>query len=65
MSLIKKLHEEMNRVRELITEYEKIREGYLGAQVMKADIALAEEAIGEGDMAKMLVSLKRLQDCTG
>ena len=51
----------MNRVREIIAEYEQLPAGQYAAAVMKADIILAEDAIATGDTIAMMRSLESLR----
>lgn len=66
-NLIEGLHKEMNRVRELITEYEMLPDGvgFMGASVMKACIKQAEKAMEENDIVAELRAYEELKDCTG
>lgn len=59
------LLEEMNRVRELIKEYEAIDMGFVAAALMKQGIVNAENAIGSGDVVAMLVAYEDLKGYTG
>ncbi len=55
---------QMNRVKDLITEYNK-QSGSIGiieVSHMKTDIKNAEEAISQGDPTLMLMSFKKLKD---
>lgn len=61
MNLIEGLQEEMNRVREIVTEYEAIPAGRFAAEMMKNAIKQAEETIATGDTIEMMRSLKSLQ----
>jgi hypothetical protein len=58
---------EMNRVRKLITEYERLPDnaGFFGASIMKVTIKNAEKAISDGDVVELLVAYKQLQEHTG
>jgi len=66
-NLMEGLLDEMNRVRELITEYKSLpnNAGFIGASFMQIDIQKAEKAISSGDVVEMLVAYKSLQECTG
>lgn len=67
MNLIEGLHSEMNRVREIIKEYEHPSlngAGIIATTMMKADIKNAERAIAEGDIVQELFAYKKLQSYT-
>lgn len=66
-NLIEGLHSEMNRVRELVKEYEALPDGvgFMGASIMKAFLQQAEKAIEEGDIVAELRAHQSLKDCTG
>ena len=55
-NLIEGLFDEMNRVREIITEYKELPggAGKFAATVMEIEIQNAENAIKQGDVIKML-----------
>lgn len=53
-NLIQGLLDEMERVREIQAEYEKIPEGTIAATFMEADLSEAEEAYSIGDAIEML-----------
>lgn len=55
-NLMAGLLEEMNRVREIITEYESLPKGagVFAATAMKNNIKLAEKAISSNDIVEML-----------
>jgi len=61
MNLIEGLQSEMNRVREIIAEYETIPAGQFAAALMKADIEIAENAIATGNTITMMRVLKELK----
>ncbi len=64
-NLMDGLLSEMNRVREIIKEYEHPAlkgAGNIAAYMMKMDIANAEKCIGEGDTIQMLVSYSKLKE---
>jgi len=61
MNLIEGLHEEMDRVREIIKEYEAIPAGAFAAAMMKASIKRAENTIDTGDTIAMMKSLEDLK----
>ncbi len=66
MNLIEGIQEEMNRVRELRTQYAVIGpSGIFGCSMIDAEIKLAEKAVAESDIVEMLKSCKRLQGITG
>ena len=64
-NLMEGLLSEMNRVRELITEYENLPggAGFFGATMMKAEIKRAEYAISSNDVIAMLRSYEELKSC--
>ena len=66
-NLIEGLLEEMNRVRELIKEYESLPDnaGWFGSNMMKAAIKQAEDAMAKGDVVAELKAYQELKDCTG
>ena len=62
MNLIEGLQEEMNRNRELLSEYQAIGPaGAFGAAFIKQDIAFAENAITTGDTIRMMKSYSKLK----
>lgn len=64
-NLMDGLFSEMNRVREIITEYEHPAlegAGALAAMFMKQDIASAENSIKENDVIKMLQAYSKLKE---
>lgn len=64
-NLMDGLLSEMNRVREIIKEYESPElkgAGAFAASFMKADIKNAEKIIGQGDVIKMLSIYSKLKD---
>ncbi len=65
--LMSAILDEMNRVRELITEYESLpnNAGVLGAMFMKNTIGLSERAISSGNVVDMLVQYEELKSHTG
>ncbi len=66
MNLIEGIQSEMNRVRELRTQYAAIGpSGIFGRSLIDAEIKLAEKAIAESDVVEMLKSYKTLQGFTG
>ena len=56
---------EMNRVRELITEYKRLPNGVgnIGAALLANNIQMAERAISSGDVIEMLVQYDKLKQC--
>ena len=64
-NLIEGLLSEMNRVREIIIEYEDPSlkgAGMIAASMMKGAIKNAENSIKENDVIKMMVCYTRLQE---
>ena len=64
-NLMDGLMSEINRVREIIKEYEHPSlngAGLLAASIMKSEIQQAEEAIKEGDAIKMIVAYRTLKE---
>ena len=64
-NLMDGLFSEMNRVREIIKEYEDPSlkgAGMLAASMMKGAIKNAENSIKENDVIKMMVCYTRLQE---
>jgi len=61
------LLKEMNRVRELILEYEALPGGvgFISSSIMKISITMAEKSIIENDVVKMVVAYEDLKKCTG
>ena len=66
-NLIEGLHEEMNRVRELINEYERLPDGvgFIGASIMRASIKMAEKSLESGDVVAELRAYEDLKKFTG
>lgn len=64
-NLMDGLLEEMNRVRELITEYKSLPQGVgiIGAALMTGHIKMAENAISNNDVVEMLVQYEKLKSC--
>lgn len=64
MNLIQGLFIEMNRVSELIKEYESLPNGagMIGAALMRIEILKAEKAITENDVLKLLMSYASLKE---
>jgi len=63
-NLIEGLQEQMNRVRELLKEYEEIGPaGVFGTIMLKAEIKNAEASIASGDTIRMLQCYESLKMC--
>ena len=62
MNLIEGLQEEIDRVREVIKEYEKIPAGAFAATMMKRSIKNAENLIAKGDTIGIMHALNELQE---
>ena len=62
-NLMDGLLEEMNRVREIIAEYESLPNGAGGfaAAIMKADIKRTEKSISDNDVVAMLREYSQLK----
>jgi hypothetical protein len=62
-NLMQGLCEEIDRVKEIVKEYESIPNGAgrFAAAFMKQDISLAEKARNQGDVIKMMYSYKKLK----
>ena len=62
-NLMEGLLSEMNRVRDLIVEYNNLPGGVgiFGASLMKINIQKAEKAISSGDVIQMMVCYKELK----
>jgi len=62
-NLMHGLCEEIDRVKEIVKEYEAIPSGAgrFAAALMKQDISLAEKARNQGDVIKMMSSYKKLK----
>lgn len=67
VNLSSAIFDEMNRVRELIKEYESLPDGagFFGASTMKVSIQRAEKAISDSDVVAILVAYEDLKNCTG
>lgn len=61
-NLMDGLFDEMNRVRELITEYKSYPGGMLAASLMQISINEAEAAIKSNDVVQMLLKYTALKD---
>jgi len=64
-NLMDGLFDEMNRVRELIKEYQQLPNGVgnIGSALMKANIDNAERSIRNNDVVEMLVCYEQLKSC--
>lgn len=63
-NLIDGLFSEMNRVRDIIKEYEApylVGAGMLAARIMKSSIQEAENSIAENDIIKMMKAYENLK----
>lgn len=62
-NLMNGLLNEMNRVRELITQYEALPNGVgmFGVTTMKSSIKMAEKSISNGDIIEMLKQYENLK----
>lgn len=65
MSLIKSIHKEMDRCRELKKLYNGIPAGFIGASMIDLAIKGAEKAIEENDPIEMLMSYEELKKIKG
>jgi len=65
-NLMDGLLSEMNRVRELITEYKSLPNGagMFGATIMKHQIEAAERSISSGDVVDMMLQYQKLKSFT-
>jgi hypothetical protein len=65
MNLVQGLIIQINRCKEdLLPAYDEIGSaGIFGATMIRATIAKAEKALGEGDTLEMLACYKELEDC--
>lgn len=62
MNLIEGLHNEMDRVRGIIKEYDAIPAGAFAAGFMKQSIKNAENMIATGDTVGMMKALNDLKE---
>jgi len=60
--LIKGLHDQIIRNKELLTMYEETPTGIFGAHFIRQSIQDGEEALESGDAIKMIFAYKRLQE---
>ena len=63
-NLIEGLHQQMSRVREIITEYDAFPGGALAASIMRSSIRRAECAIENGDTVAMVAAHQDLEGYT-
>jgi len=56
------LPKEIERVQEIIREYESIPSGFLAASLMKADVSKAHDAMMSGDLAAMIAAYQALKE---
>jgi len=63
MNLIEGLHQEMNRCRELLKEYDAIPIGVFGATMIRQELEAAENALAMGDTIAIIKALKDLKEC--
>ena len=62
-NLAKGLHDEIIRNKELLVEYQAIGPpGQFGATMIMRDIKTAEDALDSGEVTKMVLACKTLQD---
>lgn len=61
MNLMEGLIEETNRCREVAKLYDAIPTGFIGAALIRQDIAFAEKAMGTGDVIMMLQAYEKLK----
>lgn len=62
-TLIEEYHEQLDRVKQLLTWYEEIPEGVFWAITLRKVIADAEKARNEDNVVDMLKSLQEMKDC--
>lgn len=62
ISLGESLPKEIERVMELIKEYENVRMGYIAASMMRHDIEEAHTAMISGDLVGMIQSHQKLKE---
>jgi len=62
-NLIKGLHDEIVRCKELKKLYDEIPTGLFGSTMIQKEIGVAERAIESGDIKAMLTSLNALRGC--
>jgi hypothetical protein len=61
-NLISAMFEQMNRAREILSEYRSIPQGAFGAAFIQDSIARAEKAISENDIVAMVRCLEELKE---
>jgi len=62
MNLIENIQLELTRARTVLGYYNEIPQGAFGAIMIKREIAAAEKAIAEQDVAAMIISLASLKN---
>lgn len=65
MNLIESVHKEMDRCRELKKEYDLIPTGFIGSAAIQQTIKMAEKAIEEDNVVKLLVAYEELKKIEG
>jgi len=60
-NLMQSLLDEIERVKEIKAEYDKIPAGFFAATIMERDLKNAQEAIGTGDVSAMVRCLSHLK----
>ncbi len=61
-NLMQGLLDEMDRVKEIKAEYDKLPTGKFASLMMEADLKVAKDAAGIGDVIKMMVSYEKLKE---
>lgn len=61
-TLAESLPKEIERVQEIIKEYEQVPMGHIAAALMKYDIKKANEAMISGDLVGMIQAHQALKD---
>lgn len=61
-TLAEALPKEIERVQELIKEYESVPMGFIAASLMRKDVELALKAIISGDIVGMVIIYKHLKE---
>lgn len=64
-NLMEAMLSEINRVKELITEYSNLPNGIgkMGAVLLRNDVAMAEKSIANDDVVEMLAMYHKLKQC--
>lgn len=62
-SLAEEILQQQERVRELLTEYEKIPTGIFGAAMLKQLLKRTEVAVMNQDPVEMLLCYEELKEC--